>query len=371
MPSRPSGLPSVLPSEIPSTIPSAIPSRVPSEIPSEVPTTFPNTITTNASEVDDNSNNSGSGDGGIDDNTLILVAILVGGLLLCVCMILLFTYSIKYKQWKKESDTLQTAQTKMDQKTDTNNRNVYGSGDANVGLFGPDGRRIDLQNITSNTNTNTNTNVTATPRGMNETTNDIIENNENNENSLDSSLVRLFEDVLTGNNNSNVNNTGSSDGRIETNYDGSDKIVKRNTSMEMEGLYKKGEVSVRDVTYLEGNTEGQRSHSVNVAHAIGGTKDDPLKIGWGDSNYQKWTQKQVILWIKDILLQNGLSNQMIVTFLKELSKKRVNGEVLDTFVQDQMLVGHFVGQFSLENQTDSIWNPIKSAMGQISHTGGQ
>ena len=82
-------------------------------------------------------------------------------------------------------------------------------------------------------------------------------------------------------------------------------------------------------------------------------------------NYQKWGQKEVIVWLKSLLLKHEFDNETILLFLREFGKKYVTGKTLHQFSKNAKFVDAFKTQFTKENQDASIWIVISSAIGAV------
>ena len=81
-----------------------------------------------------------------------------------------------------------------------------------------------------------------------------------------------------------------------------------------------------------------------------------------EEKYQDWTQKEVLIWLKMILLNNGMEKNMIKSFLIEFSQKCVSGVVLKHLKSNEKLIDSMMTQFSQKNQAFGIWLVIKSAI---------
>ena len=89
-------------------------------------------------------------------------------------------------------------------------------------------------------------------------------------------------------------------------------------------------------------------------------RPDGITIEYEDTNYVNWSQKQVIVWLKDTLLRNNVDKKKILAFLKEFARKNVTGRTLAQFHDNPAWLDGFVMQFSEENQNcDDIWGIIK------------
>ena len=131
-----------------------------------------------------------------------------------------------------------------------------------------------------------------------------------------------------------------------------------------------------DELFLEGRSqdpptddEGFTLQLENVNDtAIGNTSvksTDAVHINGDEDDYRQWTRKQVILWLKLIVLEAKVGNEAIVCFLREIYKKNVTGIMLNQFKNDEQFMYQFVASMSLKNQTFVIWMPIKVAIDKL------
>ena len=240
-------------------------------------------------------------------------------------MILVFIHCNKRKEGKENAsiaDQIQMEKRK-NQTTVLNNTNIKST---NERLYASDGTIINLQNkapignahINDNSNNNTRINADIDVKISN---NHKSVNHDLSNISADSSIEKLFEDL--------IKNRGN-------NVLGDD-----------------------DDLYVE--SEGKPDNHRGSAF-MGGNSTSAGGLGLVRAECHEWTQKQVILWIKQVLLQASLENKVIVWFLREFSKKCINGKDLLKLKQDEKLVDSLAKQFTMENQSYEIWKPIKDAI---------
>ena len=150
-----------------------------------------------------------------------------------------------------------------------------------------------------------------------------------------------------------------------------------------------------------------QSNAVNVSQMMMNGRDDTnsdnnMNTGRGDSptvdnkkkpnvknvdelNYAKWTEKDVIEWVK-MILENGFENDKdgnddkddkddtddkdvdrntIDTFLNEFTNKNVNGAIIQEWKQNEQLIDKFIQQFSEKNQSEQIWKIVKNGVDKL------
>ena len=84
-----------------------------------------------------------------------------------------------------------------------------------------------------------------------------------------------------------------------------------------------------------------------------------------ETNYKKWTQKQVLVWLKKNLVENGFDDDLVKQFLTEFSETFVTGAVLSKFKENKELLDEFQSKFSKINQIFTLWIVVKSAIVNI------
>ena len=63
-------------------------------------------------------------------------------------------------------------------------------------------------------------------------------------------------------------------------------------------------------------------------------------------NYKKWTQKQVLIWLKRNLVWNGFDNKIIKSFLTEFNENFVTGALLSKLKENEELIDGLKSEFS-------------------------
>ena len=84
-----------------------------------------------------------------------------------------------------------------------------------------------------------------------------------------------------------------------------------------------------------------------------------------ETKYQEWSQKDVLVWLKDSLISNGLSKEKTKSFLKEFSTKYITGGTLDELKNNPQLVDELKSDFGDENQAFGIWIVVKRCIRNI------
>ena len=171
------------------------------------------------------------------------------------------------------------------------------------------------------------------------------------EGSLDRSIEDLLEDLIIGEDHDN------------------DDLYKRYASMSASRVQTEGKKKLTVTSTQTTTTGGRKTTSISEGMEggfFGETGNEENKNGNFDvSNFETWTQKEVIIWLKWILIQNTFDNEVILSFLREFGKKYVTGRTLKQFQKDSKFVTIFQKQFSKENQEISIWIAVTNAINEI------
>ena len=114
----------------------------------------------------------------------------------------------------------------------------------------------------------------------------------------------------------------------------------------------------------EASTEGIDNNGANIGKRKSKTRKEILDsiIIPLEENYDKWEQKDVLIWIKYILLKNGINNKIIKRFLIEFSKKCITGSMLKQFKNNETLIDSLIKQFSIDNQAFGIWLVLRASI---------
>ena len=152
---------------------------------------------------------------------------------------------------------------------------------------------------------------------------------------------------------------------------------KNDEGSNVEELYKMEEGDPKTKTGSDvGNDESKSQSNYNIdlidnkndkklstATATATAKDGRSNID--ELNYSKWTQKEVLMWIKMNLLNNQFDHEIIKSFLIELSQKCITGSVIEKLKYQPKLIHALQMQFSKENQAFGIWLVIESVIVSI------
>ena len=158
------------------------------------------------------------------------------------------------------------------------------------------------------------------------------------------SISRLFENVnKSANGNIDINIGDGPPDRLAVSATGG-----KNENAEGLGLYDLGT-----------GTDG----GVTVGGGVETGGDEGAGIGmYDENNYQTWNRQQVLMYLKDNLIANGMSENETKSFLKEFAKKRVTGGVIQTIKNDSndQLFNQLKSEFSQKNQAFGIWVVVKT-----------
>ena len=92
-------------------------------------------------------------------------------------------------------------------------------------------------------------------------------------------------------------------------------------------------------------------------------------IGSLDENrYKQWSKKEVLIWLKENLLNNGFTKERSKEFLKEFNKMGITGGSLDAFKNydaNDKKFDKLIKQFSKKNQEFGVWLVIQTCIENI------
>ena len=83
------------------------------------------------------------------------------------------------------------------------------------------------------------------------------------------------------------------------------------------------------------------------------------------SKYQQWTKQQVLTWLKENLVNNGLTQEEAKEFLKEFVTMTVTGGTLHSLKNDSNFDKKFEAlrrEFSNKNQGFGIWTVVQTCI---------
>lgn len=134
-----------------------------------------------------------------------------------------------------------------------------------------------------------------------------------------------------------------------------------NTDIEIDNThYHHGQDHIDE--YGEGEQEPIESRKFST-HSKRSTRSTIQMISIVDeSNFQEWTNKHVLIWLK-VLLQRAKFEKIVVkTFLKEFNKIQVTGITLKKYKENMELIHELKKQFPQNSQIDPIWQEIEAAI---------
>ena len=103
------------------------------------------------------------------------------------------------------------------------------------------------------------------------------------------------------------------------------------------------------------NDEGDKVSGMVVNTGVNGKVNNV-----NEANYSKWTQNEVLNWIKTHLINNGIDNNTIESFLNEFKQKYITGSMLVQLKNNPKLIDSLMKQFTKENQIFGIWLVLRS-----------
>ena len=117
----------------------------------------------------------------------------------------------------------------------------------------------------------------------------------------------------------------------------------------------------------DGDADGAIQHPIGANVTTNGIRGNGVGlIGSLDENrYQQWTEKQVLLWLKENLLNNGVSQDDAKNFLKEFAKMKIVGGTLHGLKTDNNSINQFKKEFSPKNQAFGIWIVVRNCIQNV------
>ena len=88
-------------------------------------------------------------------------------------------------------------------------------------------------------------------------------------------------------------------------------------------------------------------------------KNSEEPIGIDESNYKEWSQKEVMIWIKVNLSNNGIDDKQIKSFLKEWKKRYITGAMLDTLKNEPEMLNLLITKCDEKEAPFGIWLVMK------------
>ena len=317
---------------------------------------------------------------GIELNqTSIIIISAIGGavLLICISIILLFVYSIRKTNNDKKIQEMEMktmAKIALDEKN--YNRLQKSKSNKNIG-------HLSLQHLNSNSGTLHHNGIDI--GGDTETSGYVDLFNDSKPKSTFTTTTVAAVDI-------NVNGTGpSTSDTLDSKMILADVLSDLQSEADImddegEELYvREGEAKLATNAYdtktqSQGTTRTPRTYKGGTAVGGGSNScgtgsesrsmitEDKVRTLVSDDNgldykqWSKWSQKDVLIWLKLLLLANDLDKKDIRIFLTEFSDKRVNGALLKDLKTSDKLLDEFILKFSSKNQAYSIWLPVKLAI---------
>ena len=91
-----------------------------------------------------------------------------------------------------------------------------------------------------------------------------------------------------------------------------------------------------------------------------------IKLDCHGQCVSQWTENDVSLWIRNLLLKDKLDEKEIVQpFLKEFNQQHITGQKIVKFITSPCLIDELRKEFSIPNQAFGIWVVIKCEMAQV------
>ena len=189
-------------------------------------------------------------------------------------------------------------------------------------------------------------------------TSSLLMDDHEEENSHNLEIDDLFTD-LEGNYNENNDNNHTADG----NGNGNGNV---NGGAQQDELFMEGNSGNGDTNATNGRAPSLIANAPGAAPGGDGVgnkrKINTYNMGIDRSKYDTWSQKEVLIWLKMSLVENGIDNEIIKSFLKEFSRKYVTGAMLVRFQKDEKLLDSLQEQFSARNQAFGLWMVVKTAL---------
>lgn len=93
-------------------------------------------------------------------------------------------------------------------------------------------------------------------------------------------------------------------------------------------------------------------------------EEQPGMVVIDEANYQEWSSKDVLIWVKINLENNGIEERKIKTFLKHFSQKNISGQMLKYFKDDPNIINALIAQSYSSNEKDSfaIWLALSTVI---------
>ena len=148
-------------------------------------------------------------------------------------------------------------------------------------------------------------------------------------------------DSYTKDNSNDIINTGVPDETLHVNYNCNVNIDDHDDNNK--NIYSNDHNDGNN----DDNNEDDHKHTTSGGNGVIGSLDE--------STYQHWTEKQVLIWLKENLINNGLGQDDAKKFLKEFAKMKIIGGTLHGLKNNITSIDQFRSEFSKENQAFGIW----------------
>ena len=204
-----------------------------------------------------------------------------------------------------------------------------------------------------NSSSGLNFNTTPTPHTNN--INDIKQNDDENDVNGEHSISLLFDSPITDDGDMNSND-GNGDADVSEQAEGV------GVTADMAKM-----LAVDNINDYHNENESERLDAEAAVTKSGDGKHDGPGFNKkvNEKKYQEWSQKDVLVWLKDSLISNGLSKEKTKSFLKEFSTKYITGGTLDELKNNPQLIDELKSDFGDENKAFGIWIVVKRCIRNI------
>ena len=209
------------------------------------------------------------------------------------------------------------------------------------------------------------------------------ENDSDGEGDDDDSVSELFDtsyntiatyingDDNNNNNNNDINTPHDDDNNIN-NIDNEGKIPKA-ARVVMNSNSNTNNINVGEALAMYGEAidgcHGIRSDGAAIDVTTSQDGGGIEIIGLLDEHkYREWSKKDVLLWLKENLINNGFKQDQVKTFLKEFSKMGITGGTLYVLKTANNIDEKFKtlrSEFSEKNQVLGIWMVVQSCIENV------
>ena len=348
--SIPTNTPTGIPTSIPTSTPTSIPTSIPTGIPTGIPTVEPSEAVTTAgspgSMEEWSSTVRGSASADTSDilsQTSIYALIIVGVISACIvclfvlcCFVMLNFQKLKSREnaLAREKAAVQLEQIQM-KKIKSASQSPSGHGSVGIDL-----RSVDLKSQSTITGQ-----IGEKKHSSGNLTDDGVFDHEDDD-GIDEIYINegSRHDTMTSKDDGD-NGEDREDADVD-NYDyGHSKLVSQ--------LFN---VNVNAHTGGGAETEAEQDNL------------NSIKVSLDEKEYKKWTEKQVLLWFKENLIANGLTQEKAKSFLTEFAKKNISGGTLYAIKNGSDIdkkLNTLRSEFSNKNQGIGIWMIVQSCIETI------